>query len=215
MPAPIPANLRLFIAIALPDVVKDEIQKAQDELRRAIPNKVVRWTTREQFHLTLKFLGNVYAEKVPELIEGMREACTSCPPLHLRAERIGFFPDMRFPRVVWAWVHDEKELLPKIHAAVEAATVGFTAAKAEEKFTGHVTFGRTKGIKRREAEILGTLALGMVDRLFGEWSADKIEIIRSELSSAGSNMTLAEIPLAGLPDSGRLRSNECFIRPTF
>jgi len=39
--------------------VRDEIEKAQEDLRRALPRESVRWTRREQFHLTLKFLGNV------------------------------------------------------------------------------------------------------------------------------------------------------------
>lgn len=200
-----PETWRLFIAIRLPDGVKDELEKVQRELRHGLPQKAVRWTTRERFHLTLKFLGNVDAEKIPGLIDALREVCVSCPPLNLRAERIGFFPDIRFPRVIWAWVHDDKELLPKLQALIEAAVVGFTAEKAEEKFTGHVTLGRAKGIKRPEAEILGKLALGMVDHLFGEWTAENIELIRSELSSAGSRYTtLSEIPLAGLPDSGKL-----------
>ena len=200
-----PELWRLFIAIRLPDGVKDELEKVQGELRRALPEKAVRWTMRNQLHLTLKFFGDVEARRTQDLIEALREACASCTPLQLRAERIGFFPDMRFPRVIWAWVHDEKEVLPVLQKAIEASVGAFTAEKAEVKFTGHVTLGRAKGIKRREAEVLGKLALGMVSRGFGEWMAEEIELVRSELSSGGSRYTtLATIPLAGLPDSGKL-----------
>jgi 2'-5' RNA ligase len=188
---------RLFVAIPLPDPVKDEIQKAQDELRRALPENCFRWTKRAQFHLTLKFLGNVEAKRVGVLSEALRGACGKFPALSLKAERIGCFPDLRYPRVIWAWVHDEGERLPKLQEAIEAATAEFTSEKPEGKFTGHVTLGRSHGIKRAQAEILAKLANEMVKRCFGDWTADKVELIRSELASNGARYTtVAAIPLA-------------------
>src|SRR5205809_984446 len=104
-----PETFRLFIAISVPDKVKDEIEKAQNELRRALPGGSVRWTKREQFHLTLKFLGNVEAPRVEELTESLRRGLEGFAALRLKAEQIGFFPDARRPRVVWAGVQDEKK----------------------------------------------------------------------------------------------------------
>src|SRR4051812_7451283 len=104
-----PELFRLFIAISVPDAVKTEMEQAQAELRRALPEGCVRWTRREQFHLTLKFLGSVEAQRVAALADAIRGACQGFTPLRLRAERIGCFPDLRFPRVVWAWVHDRQE----------------------------------------------------------------------------------------------------------
>ena len=193
-----PQVLRLFVAISLPDDVKDQIERTQRELRDTLPGNFVRWTRREQFHLTLKFLGDVAESQVKELIEALRAACLNFAALRLRAERIGFFPDIRFPRVVWVWAHDAGDILPRLQQAIETGTKNFTTEKSEGKFTGHVTLGRIQGIKRAQAEILAKLALGMADRFFGEWLADKVELIRSELLSNGSRYTtLAAIPLSG------------------
>jgi 2'-5' RNA ligase len=192
------AAWRLFVAISLPENVRDEIEKVQEEMRSAVPGDFMRWTKREQFHLTLKFLGNVAASRVAELTEVLREACRPFGPMRLRAERIGFFPDMRYPRVAWAWVHDEKEVLPLLQRAIEVSTQPFTSERSEKDFRGHVTLGRTQGIKRPQAEILSKFALGMIGRFFGEWKADRVELIRSELSSGGSRYTtLATVPLSG------------------
>ena len=189
---------RLFIAIPVPEAVKEEIERARDELRRALPSDAVRWTTRPQFHLTLKFLGDVPADRVPGLKESLGRACAFFPAFRLRSERVGFFPDLRSPRVVWVWVHDARDELPRLQAAIEAATAGFTTLAAEGKFTGHITLGRAKEIRRPQADILAKLALGMTGRFFGEWMADRIAIVRSELAPGGSRYTtLAEIPLAG------------------
>src|ERR1051325_8887109 len=103
-------TIRLFIAIPLPEEVKNEIEKTQNELRQAVPGNFVRWTKRDQFHLTLKFLGGVETSRMGELTTALRDACGHFTALRLRAERIGFFPDLRFPRVIWAWVHDGKEI---------------------------------------------------------------------------------------------------------
>ncbi|HXS67255.1 MAG TPA: RNA 2',3'-cyclic phosphodiesterase [Candidatus Polarisedimenticolia bacterium] len=188
-------GLRLFVAISPPEDVKDQIEKAQRELRDVLQENSVRWTKRDQFHLTLKFLGNVAAPRVAELIESLRVACSQFKALPLHAERIGFFPNMRYPRVVWAWVHDGGEFLPKLQQAIESSVKNFTVEEPEGEFTGHVTLGRVQRIKRPQAEILAKKALEMVNRSFGEWTANNIELIRSELLPGGSRYTtLAEIP---------------------
>src|SRR5579872_4828352 len=100
-------TFRLFVAIALPENIKDEVEKIQREWHAVLPGNFVRWTKREQFHLTLRFLGNVAETRVNDLIAALRDACLSFSALHLRAERTGFFPNLRFPRVVWVGVHDD------------------------------------------------------------------------------------------------------------
>lgn len=190
--------LRLFVAISLPEAVKDKIEKAQRELRDAFPGKLVRWTRREQFHLTLKFLGNVAESRVDELSAALREACLGFAAMRLRGERVGFFPDMRYPRVVWVGVRDDKDALSMLQSAIEAATRDFTDERPEKKFAGHVTLGRIQRINRPQAEALAKLAGGMSERFFGEWVGDKIELIRSELLTGGSRYTiLAAVPLSG------------------
>jgi RNA 2',3'-cyclic 3'-phosphodiesterase len=195
---PTPETFRLFIAVIVPEEIKDEIQKTQGILRRALPKESVRWSKREQFHLTLKFLGNVEAQRVQPLADTLRNACQSVAPLALRAEGVGFFPDLRAPRVVWVGVNDRDQQLPLVQRTVEAAGRDFTAEESKEHFTGHVTLGRIKGLRRTEAQTLAGLAAGLATRVFGEWTADKVELIRSQLSPGGAqHATLATIPLAG------------------
>ena len=193
-------RFRLFIALAIPDEVKARMEAAQADLRRALPERSVRWARREQFHLTLRFLGDVEAARVEALGEALRAACRGFGALHLRAERVGFFPDQRYPRVVWVGVQDQAEQLPRLQEAVERAAREYTTEEKEERFTGHVTLARIKGIKRPEAEALGKAAAGMAERLFGQWTAYQVELMRSELLPQGARYTsLAAIPLAGLP----------------
>jgi RNA 2',3'-cyclic 3'-phosphodiesterase len=191
---------RLFVAVAVPDDVKAKLEAAQADLLRLLPERNVRWARREQFHLTLRFLGDVEAAQVEALAEAIRTACGGFGALHLRAERIGCFPERGYPRVVWVGVQDQAEQLPRLQQLVEAATAGFTSEPKEERFTGHLTLARIKGIKRPEAEALSMAAAGMAARAFGQWTAYQIELMRSELLPQGAqHTTLASIALAPLP----------------
>ena len=190
-------RFRLFLAVAIPEEVKARIEDAQAELRRAVPDASARWTRRAQFHLTLKFLGDVEGARVEALIKAMRGACRGFTPLRLRAEGVGCFPDPRQPRVLWTGVRDAAEQLPRLHAAVNLASRDFTAEAKEERFAGHVTLARLKGIKRAEAEALARVAAGLRERRFGQWAAGQIELLRSELAPQGARHTLlAAIALA-------------------
>jgi 2'-5' RNA ligase len=193
-------RFRLFIAVAIPGEVKAKMEAAQAELLRVLPEPSVRWTRREQFHLTLRFLGDVEAARVEALGGALRAACRGFGALHLRAERVGFFPDLRRPRVVWVGVQDQAGQLPRLQAAVELATREYTTEEKEERFTGHVTLARIKGIKRPEAQALGQAAAGMAERLFGQWTAYQVELMRSQLLPQGArHSTLASIALPDLP----------------
>jgi 2'-5' RNA ligase len=191
-------DFRLFIAMTIPDAVKGAIQKAQEELRRVIPEKAVRWTRREQFHLTLQFLGNVPACRVAELIGTIRPLCEAFSPLRLRAARIGFFPNARFPRVVWVGMNDLKNRLAVLWTAVQSATQPFTKEAPELEFTGHVTLARVNRLRRDHADDLARSAGRFENTIFGEWTADQIELMRSELLPEGARHNLlAALPLLG------------------
>lgn len=200
---------RLFVAISLPDQIKAELALAQEELRTALPKNVVRWTRPEQFHLTLKFLGSVDLSQVGAVSDLLRGACSGFPVLRLRSERIGFFPHPRFPRVIWAWVHDAAQCLPLLQQSIEAAVEGIASPEKEGDFTGHITLARCHGLKRAEAEKLFEAAKVMTDRVFGDWEATEVELIRSELRPGGSRYTtLAAFPLARGAAFDTLRRNE-------
>lgn len=193
-----PEIWRLFVAIALPEVVKTQLTRAQRELQESLAHDCVRWTKPASFHLTLKFLGNVASNRMEELAQSLRGGCAGFPKLQLRAEQIGFFPNARRPRVVWAGVKDRAEMLPKLQRAIEDSVAGFTHEKAEPGFIGHVTLGRCPMINSAQAELLSTLAARWNrDRSFGDWTANELELIRSELKPTGSRYTtLSVIPLA-------------------
>jgi 2'-5' RNA ligase len=196
-----PNRVRLFLALGIPEPVRAEVESAQLKLQRASPDVQIRWTKPEQFHITLKFLGNVEADQIDSLTESIRQICHAFAPMRLRAQDLGSFPDWRDPRVIWAGIHDTQKALLRLHSAVEDATQPFTAEKREENFAGHVTLGRIKRIRRSQAEALARLAAGMSRRFFGEWCATQMDLMQSKLGPNGAQHTrLTQLALdAGSP----------------
>lgn len=189
--------LRLFVAIAVPDAVRDAITAAQRELQPLAPRGTVRWTRPEQFHLTLQFLGDVPASRIAELKAAVQPVCAGQPALPLSAAGVRFFPNARLPRVIWTGVNDPAGGLVGLQKQLAAALHPFAAKAGAEHYIGHLTLGRCKNARGRGTEELVKHALAMTDRRFGEWTAGEIEIVRSKLTPEGArHILLASFLLA-------------------
>lgn len=187
-------KLRLFVAIPVPTEVKESLREAQVKLKTVLPAGSTAWTKPDKMHLTLRFLGDVTPESVPEISRRLRESVSGFGALELSCERLGCFPHPRYPRVVWAWVHDKSgERLAELHRRVDNAVAGFAGQPAEARFVGHITLARPKLIKRAGAEKLRRFLDESVATRFGAWRAEAVELIRSELLAQGSRYTTLDV----------------------
>ncbi len=162
---------------------------ARDELRGKLPPAAASWTRPENMHLTLRFLGGVAEARIESLKTSLAQALSGFGPIPLICERLGCFPDLRYPRVVWAWVHDVAERLAPLQGRVAQATDAFTREPAESRFVGHITLARLRQVERPQAEVIASFVNDAIRRKFGEWTAGEVELIRSELSAGGSRYT--------------------------
>ena len=193
-----PQESRLFVALPIPDGVKGALQEAQAALRGVLPEKAARWTRCDQFHLTVRFLGNIPASRLEELVAELSRVDSLFSPLEMKAARIGFFPDARFPRVIWAGINDLQGRHSALWTDVQAATQPFTKEAPEPEFSGHVTLARVNRLRREHAQDLAKRAARFENAVFGEWTADQVELMRSELLPEGARHTvLAALPLLG------------------
>ena len=189
--------MRVFIAVSVPNAIRGAIARAQEELRRAVSDDEIRWAKPEQFHLTLKFLGNVDDSRVDELKDAVRKVSEGFASLSLRAAGIGFFPQGRSPRVVWAGVDESNNRLESLWKALESAMRPFNNEKAEQNFNGHITLARVGRLPRAHAEALVKAANRFEKMTFGEWTAGHVELMRSELSPQGARHTVLAALLLG------------------
>jgi 2'-5' RNA ligase len=185
----LPAFLRLFIALPVPADVRDNIARAQSQLRRAAPLGLIRWTRPEQFHLTLKFLGDIPSTQLDALKLSMGKVCSEFPAIPLAAVGIGFFPHAQKPRVLWVGATDAAGWLEELHRRMHAAVLPFAPADRSERFSGHITLGRFKPGHFGSLENLLERVVRLRTQNFGGWPAETVELVRSELSSEGATHT--------------------------
>jgi 2'-5' RNA ligase len=94
--------MRLFVALDIPDTIRQAISAYVDDQRRAAPD--AKWVRPESYHVTLKFIGE-WRRDVREVIETL--AKVEGPKVDFAIRGNGFFPSARSPRVFWVGIETE------------------------------------------------------------------------------------------------------------
>lgn len=113
--------------------------------QRAIPTNGVRWTRPDNFHLTLKFLGEVPEEKIEQIGAALQRVCADHAPFDASLSRFGVFPSTRRARIVWAGTGAGSEELRTLAADVETAFEPLGFEREGRTFVPHATLGRVRG----------------------------------------------------------------------
>lgn len=143
--------MRTFIAIEFPITIHRALDQRSQALRSYLrahnaPDSL-RWSTMDNAHLTLRFLGETTSRQTQTLATTFRELAAAHAPFELALSSIGGFPNLRQPRVIWLGIGGDLVNLNALQTAVEQAVqqVGFTAET--RPFSPHITLARA----RREA----------------------------------------------------------------
>jgi 2'-5' RNA ligase len=178
--------LRLFIAVDIPEDVKDGVDAAVAPFRARVP--AARWTRRDSWHMTLKFLGNTWPRLVAEVGEAMRTAATEAAPFRSALTEIGVFASPARTRVVWAGLADPDRRFGAIaHRLDEMLEDDFVPEKRE--LTPHLTLARInppRDIREFAPELLG-LSVASHD-----FPVDDLVLYQSHLSPKGATYEALE-----------------------
>lgn len=175
-------EMRTFIAIEIPEAIKQEMKTIQDRLKRSGVD--AGWTRPEGIHLTLKFLGEVEESKVPEISAALTGAVQGTKGFRLDVAGVGAFPNPKNARVVWIGVSEEIDAFTKLQKAVEEAITRLGFKREDRAFTPHLTLGRIKFIRSRDTwlkaleEIKG-IKLSVFD-------VHAVSLMKSELKPSGA-----------------------------
>jgi len=131
--------LRLFTAIDIPPDVKAALGALLDRLR---PLAKLHWIPLEKLHITTKFIGEWPEEKLDELKRAL-SAVRSSTPMEIAIRRIGWLPNPRSARLLYAGV-EASEPLSALAAATERAAEGVGVPVENRIYHPHVTLARTR-----------------------------------------------------------------------
>ena len=178
-------TIRTFIAIEIPGNIISKIRELQTGIKKY--GFKVRWVRSENIHLTLKFLGDVEAAKIGEMIEAISKTAKGHTPISLKAKGIGVFPGIKRPRVLWVGLTGQLEALVRLHKTLDEnlKVLGFPGEK--RPFKGHLTMGRIKD--KIDVKKLGD-ALMAFRRFESEtFTAGNLNLYKSELKPSGAVYT--------------------------
>jgi RNA 2',3'-cyclic 3'-phosphodiesterase len=136
------ATARVFLAIPLHEIFRQEIESLLGPFRRKISG--VRWVEPPNVHLTLHFFGSVPANEIELIRLFSKKIALLFAPLHLSLGRVGGFPSLERPNIVWLEVLEHAGKLLSLQKAIqgEVRTLGFEIEA--RPFQPHVTIGRVK-----------------------------------------------------------------------
>jgi 2'-5' RNA ligase len=189
-------TVRLFVALDIPQTVRDSLAKLSSHLRQTCPS--ARWARIEGAHLTLKFIGVV----PPEPAERIRAALGGVPatgPIEMHFAGLGFFPDPRRPRVFWAGI-EAGALLPALAASIESRLEPLGIPREAREFSPHITLARFDSPRGLDPLRTAVEKLGVPE--FGRALAGEFHLYQSVLKRGGAEYTrLASYRIAREPSS--------------
>ncbi len=152
--------MRYFLAVDLPDEIKEEINRIK------IKGCIYKAVKKENLHITLKFLGQCNKTEIIKKIKKIK-----LTPAEAELGNTGAFPSWKNPRVLWVGVNN-----------FERFYMGFSDVFGYEKnFVAHITIGRIKKITNMRA--LQELRKHKIKHL--KFILNNIKLKNSELTPQG------------------------------
>jgi RNA 2',3'-cyclic 3'-phosphodiesterase len=173
--------VRLFVAVSLPS---DVTELVNDLPRPDLAS--LRWTTEDQWHITLRFLGEVEAPS--EVADALKEV-----PATLREAEIDEVEAVLGAATAWfrgrQILHVPVAGLDALARAVAMATAPWGEGSDDPPFSGHLTLARVRRRQTGPANLAGT-------PISAEWSVREIHLMSSTLGPGGSRYgVVARVPL--------------------
>jgi 2'-5' RNA ligase len=176
--------MRTFIAIELPQEIKDALGRLQGQLKASGAD--VKWVAPNNIHLTLKFLGEIddsQLDGVKRIIEDVAKS-QSCFSIHLSS--LGAFPKINFPRVIWVGFSEGDTETKEIAKELEERIAKVGIPKETRPFSSHITIGRVRSALNREKLIQSLQAIANdFDRQSLFCIVTKVTLFKSTLTPQG------------------------------
>lgn len=172
--------MRCFVSINIPREVVRDIEKIQQKLPAFQGKK----TELENFHLTLKFLGEINEDKIKEVKEKLREI--KFEKFESEIKYLGFFANVKHgKRYGPVWLHLSR--CDKLQKIVDGKLKGLF--EPERRFMSHLTIARVKNIKdkKRFLEELKKVKIPTI-----KFNVDNFYLMQSELTSKGPRYEVIE-----------------------
>jgi 2'-5' RNA ligase len=197
-----PKNLRLFVAVELPEPALRALAETMAALRRIAPDDAVRWVRPDGVHLTLQFLGATPEERVPLIHTALRMAVRDAAPFDVAPAGVGSFGGRANLRVVWVGLGNDGGALAALADSVQTAMEPLGYEREQRAFNAHLTLGRVReSASRDDRSRLHDALAGFGTPRIPPFHVERVSLMRSTLGRGGAVYErIGAYPLAGVEE---------------
>jgi len=175
------ASIRSFIAVHLPDNVREQISLFESRLKRL--DSDVKWIRPNNMHITLKFLGDIKQEQIESIANVMFDTAKPIEPFEIIVQGVGAFPNASRPRVLWLGIQSEGKVLENMASELDQMLSRLYFKTDNRVFKPHLTLGRVKSQRKIEEVIQVLFQEGFESRPF---CVNHIHLMQSRLKPSGA-----------------------------
>ncbi len=179
-------KIRAFIAVELPDSVKEFLEDVSSRLKKCGAD--VKWVKSNGIHLTLKFLGQMDTDLIPIIESNLRPIFARQKPFVLHVSGLGAFPGLARPRVIWAGLNDPERITPLLASKVEEILEPLGFQREKRALAPHLTLGRVRSNKNC-GDLIEAVRQSM-DISGPTFEADHAVLFQSVLKPAGAEYSI-------------------------
>jgi 2'-5' RNA ligase len=182
--------IRSFVAILLPDAVREAVAAATERLRPLCG--AVAWVPPPNLHVTLQFLGGQSEEGLVAAEAALDDAAARSAPIEVALHGIGAFPGLERPRILWIGMAQGALEARALQARVADALAARGFPREDRVWHPHLTIGRVFDERRWRREAgppLRTALAQLAPTAFGTLRIAEVALMRSDLSPAGARYT--------------------------
>ncbi len=179
--------MRLFLAIELEEALHEKLEALQERLKEAAPEASVRWSARENFHLTVLFLGELSGDQLPAIQDMCATIASETSDFRIRVAGVSAFPKPgsgKPLKTLWVGLSEGAK---EWKVLVRSAEPWFTplGVPKSDGLVPHVTLGR---VRESDEGLLGALTLESQAEI-GAQQAGALTLIESTLTPGGAIYT--------------------------
>ncbi|PIE43791.1 MAG: RNA 2',3'-cyclic phosphodiesterase [Gammaproteobacteria bacterium] len=172
-------ELRCFIGIPVPSELANRLKKQVKDWRDSNEFPDYKWVKKQDYHLTLHFIGELRPAKVQKLIEKLKSAPIGKPGKSIKCKSVIGFPTKEKAKFLAAECELTKEL-QLIHSQTGQILQELGLPVENKPFRPHISLGRLK--PKHQSPVIEEIA-----RLNGEYEFSDIAVFRSMLTPEGSH----------------------------
>lgn len=179
-------KVRLFVALNPGDEIRKKLESVITGLRGSLRGSIS-WVRPENIHLTLKFIGEVDAERIPAIDSCLTRAARHGIAFGFEVEGLGCFPDSARPRVLWAGLRGYSDALPGLAAGIESELTSVGIPRERRRFSPHLTLARIRRVD--DGPALQRVLDAYEEQFFGECWVRSFQLMESRLGRGGASYT--------------------------